>query len=219
MLGAQSDIVESTALDSTKQKNRSGLDFRRRRLDLRKVRFENLTFLPSRKQITPRQMYNDRKDNLLQNKMFEPVINQTIHDSEDILLLLRSLNRTGRYDSVIKVHIACSTLFDDSEKIAWEICFAYGNIEDKTQVELLCNRLFSIHGDQGADTRLYHALLLADCSKEIVSECEYRIIRNESKASQYKLARVAFNSKKYELYWMKYEKITLLLLVPLIEVI
>jgi glycosyltransferase involved in cell wall biosynthesis len=194
MLDAQSDVV-----DSTKQKNRSGLNFRRRRLDLRKVRFENLTFLPSRKQITPRQMYNDRKDKLLQSQMLEPVINQTIHDSEDILLLLRSLNRTGGYDSVIKIHLSCPTLFDDSEKIAWEICFAYGNVEDKTQLEFLCNRLFSIYGDQGTNARLYHALLLADCSDKIISECAYRIIRNESRASQYNLARVAFNSKKYEL--------------------
>ena len=199
MLDSQSDIRESTALDSTKDKMRIGLSFRRRRLDLREVRFDNLTFLPSREQFTPRQMYNDRKDNILQSKMLEPVINQTIHDSEDILLLLRSLNRTGGYESVIKVHIACSTLFDDSEKIAWEVCFAYGSINDKNQVESLCNRLFSIHGDQGTDIRLYHALLLADCSKQIISECAYRIIRNESRASQYKLARVAFNSKKYEL--------------------
>ena len=194
MLDSQSDVV-----DSAKQKNRSGLSFRQRRLDLRKVRFENLTFLPSRKQITPRQMYNDRKDKLLQSRMLESVINQTIHDSEDILLLLRSLNRTGGHDSVIRVHIACSTLFDDSEKIAWEICFAYGTVEDKTQLEFLCNRLFSIYGDQGTNARLYHALLLADCSDEIISECAYRIIRNESRASQYNLARVAFNSKKYEL--------------------
>ena len=199
MIDSQSEIGDSATLSPTKHNKRTGLNLRHQRLDLREVRFSNLTFLPARKQVSPRQMYNAKNDDLLQRKMLEPVINQTIHDSEDILLLLRSLNRTGDYESVIKVNTACPTLFDDSEKIAWEVCFAYGNLKERDQVELLCNRLFSIRGDVGTDTRLYHALLLADCSKKLISECAYRIIRNESRASQYKLARVAFNSRKYEL--------------------
>ena len=199
MIDSQSDIGDSGELDPTKQNKRAGLNLRRQRLDLRKVRFSNLTFLPARKQVSPRQMYNAKNDELLQRKMLEPVINQVIHDSEDILLLLRSLNRTGDYESVIKVYTASPTLFDDSEKIAWEICFAYGSLKDKNKVESLSNRLFTIRGDMGTDTRLYHALLIADCSNKIISECAYRIIRNESRASQYKLGRVAFNSRKYEL--------------------